>query len=145
MQLSPHFTMAELTASATAKKRGIDNTPDSAARLRLAYLCQSILEPVRQRYGMPIHVTSGYRCPALNKAVGGVATSQHLTGDAADVRASATNNLYLFRVIERMIREGEIEVGQLIWEGGDEHNPAWIHISNPRPDKPNNEIIYLRE
>lgn len=143
MKLSDHFNMREFTRSDTAERLGIDNTPDSAARLQLAYLCQSILEPIRRRYGMPIHVTSGFRCAELNKAVGGVSNSQHLTGDAADIRASATSNNYLFKIIEQMVREGEITVGQLIWEGGNEHSPAWIHISNPRKDKTNNDIMYF--
>lgn len=145
MQLSEHFTLTELTASATADKHGIDNTPNSAARLRLAYLCQAILEPIRQRYGFPIYISSGYRCPELNNLVGGAKNSQHLTGDAADIVCRATNNAYLFQIIAKMIREEAIEVGQLIWEFGTADSPAWIHISNPRPGKKNNEIIYLHD
>jgi hypothetical protein len=142
MQLSEHFTLDEFTTSKTAIRQGIDNTPDAKARLRLAYLCQSILEQIRQRIGYPIVITSGYRSPELNKAVGGAKNSQHMTGDAADIICNHTTMRHLWQTIELMVRNGEILVGQLIWEGGDASAPSWIHISNPREGKHNNEIIY---
>ncbi len=143
MQLSEYFTLEELTASTTAKMKRIDNTPDKKACLRLAYLCQNILAPIRRKYGFPIYVNSGYRCPELNKAVNGSATSQHLTGDAADITCKATSRAELFRLIKKMVESGEIEVGQLIWEYGDAANPSWIHVSNPREGKLNNQVLYL--
>lgn len=142
MQLSEHFTLAEFTTSKTATRQGLDNTPDAKARLRLAYLCQNILQPIRRRLNLPIEVTSGYRSPELNKAVGGAKNSQHMTGDAADIICNHTTMRHLWQTIELMVREGEIYVGQLIWEGGDASAPSWIHISNPREGKKNNEIIY---
>lgn len=143
MQLSEHFTLEELTASSTAQQRGIVNVPDKQARLRLAYLCQSILEPIRRKYGFPIYVSSGYRSPELNRAVKGSATSQHMTGDAVDITCKATPKATLFFLINKMVESGEIEVGQLIWEYGDAANPSWIHVSNPRQGKPNNQVLYL--
>ena len=143
MKLSEHFTLEEMTASTTAEKRGIENVPDGNAKMALANLCQKILEPVRRKFGWPIYVTSGYRCPELNRAVGGVRNSQHLTGDAADIVCRALPNAALFRLMEQMVKSGEIEVGQLIWEGGTAGNPAWIHVSNPRPGKKNGKVVYL--
>lgn len=145
MKLSEHFTLEEMTASTTAEKRGIENVPDGKAKMALANLCQRILEPVRLRFGYPITVTSGYRCPELNRAVGGARNSQHMTGDAADIVCKSMPNVALFRLMEEMVRNGQIEVGQLIWEGGTAGNPAWIHVSNPREGKKNGQILYTHD
>ena len=83
-----HFTIQELSASATAERLAIDNTPPRAAQRMLTILVEQLLDPIRRRYGAPIIVTSGYRCPALNTAVGGVANSHHIVGCAADIVAS---------------------------------------------------------
>ena len=80
-----HFTIQELTKSATAERLAIDNTPPRAAQRMLTILVEQLLDPIRRRYGAPIIVTSGYRCPALNTAVGGVANSHHIVGCAADI------------------------------------------------------------
>lgn len=105
-------------------------------------LCREILEPIREKYGAPIRVTSGYRCRKLNQAVGGVPTSQHMRGEAADLNVGSDNRK-LFHLIAEMMDKGEIHVGQLIWEYGDQRNPAWVHVSLPFSDKrPNNQIIY---
>lgn len=123
--MTPNFSLSELTASSTAKARNIDNTPPPAAVEALRDLATSILQPLRNRYGKPITVTSGYRSPALNKAVGGVATSQHLKGEAADIVCD--NNRALWNLAVSMVKSGEITVGQLLNEKG----LSWIHISLP--------------
>lgn len=143
MRLSEHFTLGEMTFSETARRHGLSNVPDAKARLALTNLCQKILEPVRERFGHPIHVTSGYRSAELNRAVGGSRTSQHMTGDAADIVCRSLPNATLFRLMEQMVKDDTIEVGQLIWEGGTAGNPAWIHVSNPREGKKNGEVLYL--
>ena len=143
MKLSEHFTLEELVNSDTARSYGIPNTPGPKERLALANLCQKILDPVREKFGLPITVTSGYRSEALNRAVGGSRTSQHMTGDAADIVCRSTTNSALFRLMEQMVRNGEIEVGQLIWEGGTAETPAWIHVSNPREGKKNGQVLYM--
>lgn len=81
-----HFTMQELASSATAERKGIDNTPDQKAAAALTVLVANVLDPLRDAWGKPIVVNSGYRCPKLNRAVGGVARSQHTKGEAADIR-----------------------------------------------------------
>ena len=85
IQLSPHFTLGEFTKSITAERLGIDNKPGYEQVLAMRRLCQEVLEPLRQHYGKPIRITSGFRCEALNKAVGGVGRSQHMLGEAADL------------------------------------------------------------
>ena len=95
-----HFTIQELTASATAERLAIDNTPPRAAQQMLTVLVEQLLDPIRRRYGAPIIVTSGYRCPALNIAVGGVANSHHIVGCAADITiGNVENNMMFFALI----------------------------------------------
>lgn len=140
--LTPHFTLEEMTRSAKATALGIDNTPNESERASLVRLCREILEPIRTKYGRPMNVSSGFRCKKLNAAANGSSTSQHMTGEAADINVGADNRK-LFDLIADMIDKHEIRVGQLIWEYGTSKNPAWVHISLPRVAKPNNMILYL--
>lgn len=87
LQLTRNFTLRELTRSTTAKRLAIDNTPSDTVIVNLLSLAQNVLQPLRDHAGEPLTINSGYRCPALNRAVGGVANSQHLTGEAADIKA----------------------------------------------------------
>jgi hypothetical protein len=81
-----HFTLEELTRSDTALRLGIDNTPPPSVVQNLHHLVEVLLDPLREAFGKPIYVNSGYRCPALNTAVGGSRNSQHIQGQAADIR-----------------------------------------------------------
>ena len=117
-----YFTIHELIKSAEAVKRRIDNTPPPPVRVKLAGLIGNLLDPVRERWGKPITVNSGYRCPLLNKTVGGAAGSQHVRGEAADITAgSPDENRKLFDCIV----SGGFDFDQLI----DEKGYRWIHIS----------------
>ena len=80
-----YFTINEMIASDTAKAKGIDNSPTTEVRANLVALVETLLDPLREAWKSPIRVTSGYRCAALNKAVGGSTTSAHLYGCAADI------------------------------------------------------------
>ena len=138
MNLTKHFTLEELTKSATAVRLGIENRPTSIHTGNLLDLCQKILEPIRLMYGKPIIVSSGYRCIELNKIVGGSATSQHCLGEAADIHSlsdTKADNEELWNLIVAMIQNKNIEVGQLI----NEYEYDWIHISLPTPIH-NNEV-----
>lgn len=122
-----YFTIEELTASATARKRGIKNVPNEEERLNLIALVSAVLDPLREKYGKPIYVTSGYRCAALNKCVGGVTGSQHRKGEAADiVSEEGTCNFELGQLI---VESGQFD--QVIFEncGKDNLLPQWIHVS----------------
>ncbi|MBR1467331.1 MAG: DUF882 domain-containing protein [Bacteroidaceae bacterium] len=143
MKLSEHFTLEELTRSDTAKAKKLDNTPDATVLGKLSKLCNELLEVVRKEYGYPIKVTSGYRSPKVNAAVGGAKTSQHMYGEAADLKAIKTTNKQLFDVIAKLIKDKKIQCGQLIWEYGTKKEPGWVHLSLPRTNKPNNQILYL--
>lgn len=133
IQLSQNFRLAEFTKSATARARGIDNTPTDSVIVSLAVLTQNILQPLREHYGHPITISSGYRCPELNKAVGGSTTSQHMLGEAADLHLP---NLGTGREWFEWIKT-HCTFHQLIWEH-DASGTYWIHVScrrNPSQNK----------
>ncbi|WP_304709087.1 D-Ala-D-Ala carboxypeptidase family metallohydrolase [uncultured Rikenella sp.] len=135
-----HFTIAELCTSETARARRIDNTPPSGVTLALTALIEKLLDPIREAWGGPISVNSGYRCPKLNAAVGGVSTSQHLRGEAADISVGTpADNCRLFDRIAEMQKAGAIVFDQLI----DESNYRWIHISY-RAGTNRNQILHLK-
>lgn len=127
MNLSPHFTLAELCRSATAYARGVDNTPPAETIGNLVVLAQTALEPLRTLWGCPIKTTSGFRCLEVNQAVGGAKGSAHLDGRAADLIPSG---LSLDKAYE-MAAESPIPYDQLIIEqtsGG----VCWIHVAIAR-------------
>lgn len=139
MHLTPHFTLGELTASTTARRLGLDNTPSGEAVMRLQELA-AMLERVRTHLAAPIIVTSGYRSQAVNRAVGGVATSDHTQGRAADIVAPAYGTpLQIARSLAPLV--SVLGIGQLIYEhvGG----KAWVHVSTRVPDKPANRVITI--
>lgn len=117
-----YFTIHELTQSDTSHQKGIDNTPPPAIKVKLTSLINNLLDPIREAWGGPITVNSGYRCPVLNKAVGGASTSQHQKGEAADITVGSPElNQQLFDLIAK----GDFDFDQLI----DESHYSWIHIS----------------
>ena len=128
-----YFTIQELTYSSTAVAKRIDNTPPPEIKVKLMALVNNCLDPIREKWGKPINVNSGFRCPTLNndKDIKGVPTSQHTKGEAADITAgSPRENERLFNMIIAMRVAGEIEYDQLIDESGKSKIPySWIHIS----------------
>ena len=86
MNITENFTLEEFIHSDTAVEKGIKNEPGTRERLAIMNLCVKLLQPLREAIDKPISINSGYRCPELNKAVGGVPTSQHVKGEAADLR-----------------------------------------------------------
>lgn len=143
IQLTPHFKMSEFTNSEYAKSHNIRNVFQSKYMTNLTNLV-NVLETIRQRYGLPITVTSGYRSKALNTALGGVSNSDHLYGAAADIKGKYSNR-GLWNLIVDMINNNDIEVRQLIWEKGTTTEPAWIHISvnNMQNSYRHNQILKL--
>lgn len=141
-QFTKNFSYDELIASATAKRLGLDNTPNEQEKEKLRKLAEEILQPIRDAWKSPIIVNSAFRSEAVNKAVGGVKNSQHRLGEAADITIGGRDrNRKLFNFIYKLINQGKIKVGQLI----DEYNYSWIHVSLPRNNgKPNNQILHLR-
>lgn len=133
-----YFTIKELTKSSTAEAKGIDNTPTPEVERNLTALVDNILDGVREIYGKPITVNSGYRCPELNKAVGGSATSDHVKGFAADITCSnKKENAILFDIIKNTFI-----FDQLIWEKGNDQYPDWVHVSF-NPNRQRKQILKL--
>ena len=125
-----HFTIEELFASETAKKKGINNKPNAQQMINLVYLCAYVLEPLRVAMKEPIRIGSGFRCEALNKAVGGVNNSQHMKGQAVDlcIDGDMKKGKKWFEYIRK-----NLPFDQLIWE----HNSKgsyWVHVSYVYPD-----------
>lgn len=119
-----YFTIQELTASQVAKRKGIDNTPTAQAKACLTALVANLLDPLRERWGSPLIVTSGYRCAKLNRAVGGAARSQHTKGQAADLRTMSDTRAANKRLFEFIMWSG-LPFDQLI----DEYDYNWVHVS----------------
>jgi len=128
VKLSPHFTLHELTASQTATRKNIAEQFDPPQEIieNLKYLAKNLLEKLRELNGNNcLIVSSGYRCPRLNKAVGGVSNSQHLKGEAADIDfGSKSANKQFFT----KIKNSDIVFDQLL----NEFDYAWVHISLKR-------------
>jgi len=133
-----HFELSEFIYSKTARDRGIDNTPSFEVVEHIAELCEKFLEPLRVAYGKPITINSGYRCPKLNQAVGGVANSAHKTGYAADLSVSGNINT-LFNFITEWVKACGIRFDQIFLE----HKGAtyWVHIGLYSPTGTQRGII----
>ena len=128
--LSPHFTLDEMIITETGARLGLDNTPDQLVIDNLQLLCTNVLEPLRNELNLPINVLSGYRSPAVNRAVGGVPDSQHVVGQAADIHISGMSVENLFQYV---INQSKLPFDQVIQEFN-----QWVHVSyraNPRGNK----------
>ena len=127
MQLSEHFNLKEFTKSETAIRKRIDNTPNSVHATNLKAVCEKILEPVRNHFGKPVRINSGYRGPALNAAVGGSSKSQHCNGEAVDFEIDGLANPELAKWVA-----ANCEFDQIILEFYDPKegpNSGWVHAS----------------
>ncbi len=122
--LSEHFALSEMVRSGTAIRYGIDNTPTEEAIENFTLLCRNVLEPLRRRFGA-VRITSGYRSQALNRAVGGARTSQHLTGEAADIHIS--NEEAGRRMYDFICRHTDFD--QLLFERRPKTSCCWLHVS----------------
>ena len=127
MKLSKNLLLAEVVKSTTAKRLGIDNTPDDWVKENLRQVAINVFQPLRDAFGCPIYVSSGYRSPELNTAIGGAKRSQHMEGRALDLDADVFGNCTNSQIFN-WIKEN-VEFDQLIWEFGDEDNPDWVHVS----------------
>lgn len=147
MQLSKNLSLAEVTRSETAKRRGISNMPTPEHIENFKKLAENIFQPIREHFGVPVHISSGYRSAALNKAIGGagktvngvyIPSSQHCTGEAIDIDMDGTTvkNAEIFNFIK-----DNLEFDQLIWEFGTDTNPDWVHVSYDSAGKQRKQIL----
>jgi hypothetical protein len=126
MMLSKHISDKEGIYSITALRLGLDNTPGDKEYSNMQLLAEKIFEPLRKYVGGPIKINSFYRGPELNKAIGGSSKSQHCKGQAIDI-----DDTYRYKTNAEMYKwiKENLNYDQMIWEFGDDNNPAWVHVS----------------
>lgn len=137
-QVSPHFSLRELTYSQSAERKGIDNTPPPEVVENLKALCTVILEPLRAAVGA-ITITSAYRSPALNKIVGGNSKGQHPLGQAADIECFALST----RALAERVIALNVPFDQLIMEfvSDKDANAGWVHVSHKKEGGNRGQIL----
>lgn len=141
MQLTKHFTLAELTASTTAQRLGLNNAAPPEIVPRLTRTAE-MLERIRATLNVPVIVTSGYRAPAVNRAVGGVTSSDHTQGHAADIVAPGYGTAtQIARTLAPLV--SVLGIGQIILEGV--KGKQWVHVSTRVPDRPANRVITITD
>jgi hypothetical protein len=128
MKLSKNLSLDEVIYSQTALRRDIDNTPTKEHIENLKYVAEKIFQPIREHFGVPIYVSSGYRSKDLNEAIGGSPRSFHSHGMALDLdqdgRNKGVSNADVFYFIK-----DNLQFTELIWEFGDDNNPNWVHVA----------------
>jgi zinc D-Ala-D-Ala carboxypeptidase len=140
MKLSEHLDLAEVTRSETAKRKGISNEPTPEHLENFKKLAQNIFEPIRKHFGVPIHISSGYRSKALNTAIGGSLTSQHCSGEAIDIDMDGSSNGVTNKMVFEFIK-ANLNFDQLIWEFGTKDAPDWVHVSFETTGKQRKQIL----
>jgi zinc D-Ala-D-Ala carboxypeptidase len=138
MQLSKNLSLAEMIISAEAKRKSISNMPNDDHLANMKKLAINIFQPIRDHFKEPIHISSGYRSLALNKAIKGSASSQHCSGEAMDIDMDGTtiSNAQVFDYIKN-----NLNFDQLIWEFGTDKNPNWVHVSYESSGKQRKQIL----
>ena len=138
MQLSKNLALSEVTRSETAKRRGISNMPTPEHIENFKKLAENVFQPIRDHFGVPIRISSGYRSKELNAAIGGSLSSQHCQGEAIDIDMDGTTitNKQIFDFIK-----DNLNFDQLIWEFGTDTNPDWVHVSYDSAGKQRKQIL----
>ena len=136
--ISEHISYKESVYSITATRRGINNIPDDEQLTNMELVAEEVFEPLREWVGGPIKINSFFRCPKLNKAIGGSSKSQHCYGQAIDIDDTfhKASNADMYNYIKE-----HLEFDQLIWEFGDNKNPDWVHVSYVSPEENRNRCL----
>jgi len=139
MKLTKNLSLQEMLKSRTATRLGLSNSPNEEHVKNMQALAENIFQPLRDYFGVPIHISSGYRSEALNKAIGGSKSSQHCKGEAMDIDRdgySQPDNAQIFEYIKN-----NLDFDQMIWEFGTQQNPEWVHVSHKRDGKNRAELL----
>jgi hypothetical protein len=141
MQLSKNLSLSEVTRSETAKRRGISNMPTPEHIENFKKLAENVFQPIRDHFGVPIRISSGYRSKELNTAIGGSLSSQHCQGEAIDIDMDGTSitNAQIFHFIK-----DNLNFDQMIWEFGTDKNPDWVHVSYESTGKQRKQILVAK-
>jgi hypothetical protein len=144
MQLSAHLSLAEVTRSDSAKRKGISNQPTPEHIENFKKLAEKVFEPIRNHFGVPIHISSGYRSKALNEAIGGSLTSQHCSGEAIDIDMDGSTNGVSNADVFKYIKD-HLQFDQLIWEFGSSSSPDWVHVSYESTGRQRKQILKAKK
>jgi hypothetical protein len=144
MQLSAHLSLAEVTRSDSAKRKGISNQPTPEHIENFKKLAEKVFEPIRNHFKVPIHISSGYRSKALNEAIGGSLTSQHCSGEAIDIDMDGSTNGVSNADVFKYIKD-HLQFDQLIWEFGSSSNPDWVHVSYESTGRQRKQILKAKK
>jgi zinc D-Ala-D-Ala carboxypeptidase len=138
MNLSKNLSIAEMISSESAKRNGIKNEPTAEHLENMKKLAVNVFQPIRDYFNIPIHISSGYRSLALNKAIKGSLSSQHCSGEAMDIDMDGTDitNAKIFNYIK-----DNLVFDQLIWEFGTDKNPDWVHVSYESKGKQRKQVL----
>lgn len=144
MKLSKNLSLAEYTKSNTADRRGLDNNVPEHLLPSAVALAENIFQPLRDHFGTPIYISSGFRSGPLNEAIGGSKTSQHSFAEAMDIdmdHREGPENEEIFHYIK-----DNLPFDQLIWEFGTKDRPNWVHVSyNPKGDQRGKILVAYKE
>lgn len=138
MQLSKNLSLSEMIISSEAKRKGINNMPTEEHLANMKKLAMNIFQPLKEHFNSAIHISSGYRSAELNKAIGGASSSQHCLGEAMDIDmdGSTISNAQIFNWIK-----DNLIFDQMIWEGGTDANPDWVHVSYKSTGKQRKQLL----
>jgi zinc D-Ala-D-Ala carboxypeptidase len=142
MNVSKYITLAEATKSQQAIRAGISNKPNDAVMKNMQHVATEIFDKVRDHFGVPIGISSFYRSSAINRLVGGAKNSQHVQGEAIDIDADIfgiVTNQEIFEYIK-----ANLVFDQLIWEYGNDEQPAWVHVSLKRDGKNRKQVLKIK-
>lgn len=140
MKISDHLSLAEVTRSETAKRKGMSNMPTPEHLENFKKLAINIFEPIRKHFGVPIHISSGYRSKELNTAIKGSLLSQHCSGEAIDIDMDGSANGVTNKQVFDYIKE-HLNFDQLIWEFGTKDKPDWVHVSFESSGKQRKQVL----
>ena len=140
MKLSEHLDLAEVVKSDSAKRNGISNMPTPEHIENFKKLAVNVFEPIRKHFGVPIHISSGYRSKALNTAIKGSLSSQHCTGEAIDIDMDGSANGVTNKMVFDFIKNN-LSFDQLIFEFGTKDAPDWVHVSYESTGKQRKQVL----
>ena len=140
MKLSENLDLGELTRSESARRVGISNAPTTEHIENMKKLATNVFQPIREHFGVPIFISSGYRSKALNTKIGGSSTSQHSSGEAIDIDMDGSLSGVTNKEVFDFIKDN-LEFDQLIWEFGSKNNPDWVHVSYESTGRQRKQVL----
>lgn len=143
MKLSNHLDLSEVTRSESAKRNQISNMPTPEHIENFKLLAEKIFEPIREHFGVPIHISSGYRSEELNAKIGGSSSSQHCKGQAIDIDMDGSTNGVTNKMVFDYIKDN-LPYDQVIAEFPENGNIAWVHVSYDL-EKQRNQILVAKK